>query len=480
MSSNRISLSEVLLWLIVILLLLVVASPVALGFKIKSDYSLMVDNLSELVEADIQIVEYNRGFFTSSALLELRTPSLPGPIKFKEEIIHGPIYLGLINQGKFPVIGALVKGEMIRPAEAEADAVMLQLFGNQSPYVYQNIIDFLGNVNSEAYIPAIDTTLHQESGPTKVNFSGMVLKTRYKSSAQSFTGEGRLNALTLNSESDINLRGLSFSYSGKIGQNGIMVGDSVISLPKLEVKSSEDQFAINSFTLRSVTTEQGNLLNSESMLNAREIFVSNERFGPVAFNLSVNGLNAPALKKAQQIQEDMEAKLQSGIPEEQVNAMMMGEMMGLLPDLFKQADIRIDPLSIESELGGLQAQLELSLSGLDQNSPADPMFLLNAINIDFALDIDKRLMHQLVEWQLLTSDANTQEAGNKTSRRKDSNAAMQRKVDENIRAMIAENWIVFEDEIYSSQISMHEGQMMMNSKQVDPMAQIMSQMNSSK
>lgn len=478
MSSKRISLSEVLLWLIVLLLLLVVASPVALGFKIKSDYGLMVDNLSELVEADIQIVRYNRGFFTSSALLELRAPSLPSPIQFKEEIIHGPVYLGLINQGKFPFIGALVKGEMIRPVEL--DAVMLQLFGNQSPYVYQNIIDFFGNVNSEAYIPAINTTLHQESGPTKVNFSGMVLKTRYQSSAQSFTGEGRLNLLALNSESDINLQGLSFSYSGKIGQNGIMVGDSVISLPKLEVKSSEDQFAINSFTLRSVTTEQGNLLNSESMLNAREIFVSNERFGPVAFNLSVNGLNAPALKKAQQIQEDMEAKLQSGIPEEQVNAMMMGEMMGLLPDLFKQADIRIDPLSIESELGGLQAQLELSLSGLDQNTPADPMFLLNAINIDFALDIDKRLMHQLVEWQLLTSEANAQKAGNKTSRGRESNAVMQRKVGENIRALIAENWIVFEDEIYSSQISMHEGQMMMNSKQVDPIAQIMSQMNPSK
>lgn len=476
MSSNKISLTEVLLWLIVILLLLVVASPVALGFKIKSDYDLMVNKLSELIQADIEIVSYNRGFFTSNALLELKVPSLPMPIQFREEIIHGPIYLGLINQGKLPIMGALIKGEMLRPAGAEA--VMLQLFGNQSPYVYQNIVDFTGNVNSEAYIPAIDATFQEESGQTKVNFSGMVLNTRYQSSAQSFTGDGRLNILSLNSEEDINLRGLSFSYSGKIGQYGIMVGDSVISLPKLEVNSATDQFAINSFTLRSVTTEQGELLNSESMINAREIFLSNERFGPVAFNLSINGLNAPAVKKMQKIQQDMQAKVQDGVPEEQVSAMMIGEMMGLLPDLFKQAEVRIDPLSIESELGGLQAQLEFSVSGLDQNTPADPMFLMNAINIDFALDIDKRLMHQMVEWQLMMAETDPQAAGNTASRRNNSNIAMQRKVNQNIRAMIAENWIVFEDEIYSSQISMHEGQMVMNNKQVDPMTQFMSSMGS--
>ncbi|MCW8957151.1 MAG: YdgA family protein [Gammaproteobacteria bacterium] len=476
MSSKRISLTEVLLWLIVILLLLVVASPVALGFKIKSDYGLMVDKLSELIQTDIQIINYNRGFFASTALLEIRSPSIPIPIQFKEEIIHGPIYLGLINQGKSPFMGALVKGEMLKPAGTEA--IMLQLFGDQSPYVYQNIIDFVGNMNSESYIPAINTAFQDEAGQTKINFSGMVLNTRYQSSSQSFTGEGRLNTLSLNSDEDINLRGLSISYSGKMGQNGIMVGDSVVSLPKLEVKSAEDQFAINNFTLRSVTTEQGNLLNSESMINAREIFLSNERFGPVAFNLSVNGLNAPALKKAQKIQQDMQAKIQSGVPVEQANAMMMGEIMGLLPDLFKQAEIRIDPLSIESELGGLQAQLEFSMSGLDQNTPADPMFLLNAINIDFALDIDKRLMQQLVEWQLMAAEANVQATGNKASRRMESNVPMQRKVNENIRAMMSENWIVFEDEIYSSQISMHQGQMVMNNKQVDPVSQIMSQMNS--
>lgn len=470
MSSNRISLTEVLLWLIVILLLLVVASPVALGFKIKNDYGQMVNNLSELINADIRVVNYQRGYFTSNAILELNLPSLPVPVQFKEEIVHGPIYLGLINQGKSPIMGALIKGQMIRPSGTEP--MLLQLFGNQSPYVYQNIVGFTGNVDSESYIPVIKTTLQQDSGSTKVDFSGLILKTHYDSSSKSFTGEGRLNLLSLNSDSDINIQGLSFSYSGKIGKNDIMIGDSVVSLPKLEVNSPQDQFAINSFTLRSVTTEQGQLLNSESMLNAREIFLSNERFGPIAFNLSINGLNAPALKRFQKVQQEMQANLESGMPEEQVSAMMMGQMMGLLPDMFKQAEIRIDPLSIESELGGMQAQLEFSVTGLDQNTPADPMFLMNAINIDFALDVDKRLLHQMVEWQIMASEASAQAEG----RAFDARTPMQRKVAENIRTMMNENWLIFEDEIYSSQISMHQGQMVLNNKQVDPMTQLMSQM----
>ena len=218
------------------------------------------------------------------------------------------------------------------------------------------------------------------------------------------------------------------------------------------------------------------MINSELMLNAREVLLDNSRFGPIAFNLTMNGLNAQAIRKFQSLQEEMDANLNSGIPPEQVNAMMMGQMMTLLPELFNQAEIRIDPLSIESELGGMQAQMEFSISGLDANSPADPMFLFNAINLDIAVDVDKPLMLKLVEWQLTAAEAQQAVAGSSQSRRAESNIPMDQKVNENLRGLLSENWLVFEDGIYSSQISLHNGEMIMNNQSVDAMSQLMSQM----
>lgn len=475
MSTKRISLAEILLWIMVLLLVVIAVSPIALGFKIKDDYTAMVQKMSDMMQADVQVVSYERGFFSSDVMLETRIPNYPLTLQFKEEVIHGPLYLGLLNQGKSPLVAAVVKGEMLAPANAQP--VFNKLFPGRSALVYQNIVDFSANVQSQAYVPAVNAVFDRETGPMNIQSSGLVLNTVYSAAAASISGEGQISQFSITtSDENLNNSGLRFSYSGKMGQNDILIGDSVISLSKLEFQSPEDQFAINNLTLRSVSSEQAALINSELMLNAREVLLDNSRFGPIAFNLSMNGLNAQAIRKIQSLQEEMDSNLESGLPAEQVNAMMMGQMMTLLPDLFNQAEIRIDPLSIESELGGMQAQMEFSISGLDANSPADPMFMFNAINLDIAVDVDKPLMLKMVEWQLTAAEAQQAVAGSSQSRRAESNIPMDQKVNENLRGLLSENWLVYEDGIYSSQISLHNGEMIMNNQSVDAMSQLMSQM----
>ncbi len=475
MSTKRISLAEILLWIMVLLLVVIAVSPIALGFKIKNDYTAMIQKMSDMMQANVQVVSYERGFFSSDVILETRIPNYPLTLQFKEEVIHGPLYLGLLNQGKSPLVAAVVKGKMLTPASAEA--VFNKLFPGSSALIYQNIIDFSANVQSQAYVPAINAVFELESGPMNIQSNGLVMNTLYSAAEASISGEGQVSQfIVTTSDENMNNRGLRFSYSGKMGQNDMLIGDSVISLRKLEFQSPEDQFAVNNLTLRSVSSEQGVLINSELMLNAREILLDNSRFGPIAFNLTMNGLNAQAIRNIQSLQEEMDSNLKSGLPPEQVNAMMMGQMMTLLPDLFNQAEIRIDPLSIESELGGMQAQMEFSISGLDANSPADPMFLFNAINLDVAVDVDKPLMLKMVEWQLNAAEAQQAVAGSSQSRRAESNVPMDQKVNENLRGLLSENWLVFEDGIYSSQISLHNGEMVMNNQSVDVMSQLMSQM----
>jgi uncharacterized protein YdgA (DUF945 family) len=475
MSAKRISLVEIIIWLFVFLLLVLVISPFGLGFKIKDDYSALTEKMSNMMQMDISIAKYDRGFFSSDVILEMQLPGLPTAIQFKENIIHGPIYLGLINQGKSPFIAAVVKGELLPAAGFEA--MVEQAFSGRPAIIYQNLIDFSGNVDTEGYMPAVDTVIEREIGPLVIKSSGMLMSSHFSAIDETISGENKLSKFVLNSEeANVNLNNLNISFSGKIGENNLLMGDSVLSMDKLDVQSNNDQFALSNFSVSSVSTEVGALVNTQLRMNAQEVLLSNQKLGPIIFALSINGLNAISINQLTEMQKGMEEKIKQGIPAEQVNAMLVGEMMGVIPELFKQAVITIDPLSVQSELGKLEASLDFSVDGLDQNTPADPMFLLNAISLELDMGVDEALLKQLVEWQLTANQSQITATGNELARKAEADVPMDQKVSENLKGLVDENWLVFADEKYSSHIKLHQGLMTMNDKQVDPMAQIMSQM----
>ena len=274
----------------------------------------------------------------------------------------------------------------------------------------------------------------------------------------------------------MSMQGLSLSYSGKMGQNDLLVGDYVMAVSKFEVDSDGDQFAFNSARIRTETTDQGALLDSLMQMNVREIFASNEKIGPVTFNFSINGINAASIKQLQAMQKTIEAKIQQGVPEEQVNAMVLGESLGIMPELFKQAVVKVNPFKLESELGQLETVLTFSVEGLDANTPADPMFMINALNIDLDMKIDEALLRKLIEWELISNQQKLDAVRGSKPGKTEAGISMTQKVDENIQGLVDEGVLISAEGVYSCKIVMQQGQMLMNNRAVDPMQQIMSQM----
>ncbi len=475
MSTKRISLIEVLLWLIVLLLVLLVLSPIAMGFKIQSEYPTLVSNISKTLQADVKIVNFNRGLFGSNAVLEFRVPEEDVTVQFKENIIHGPIYLGLINQSKSPFVAAVVQGEMMPISGLEN--YMQQIFAGKKAFVYQNVINYSGDVFTEEYVPAINATLELDTGPVQITSSGISGNWFFSSSSQTLSGEFTMPGISVGAEgASLVANNLNMSFSANKGQSGLLLGDSNLSLKKLDIQSKEDQFTLHDFRVRTVNSEVGQLINSFAQIDAREIYASNERFGPVTFNLSINGLNAASLKQMQDMQDEIQMKTDQGVPPEQINAMVAGQMIGLVPDLIKQMDMKIDPFKIESELGKLETTLDFSVEGLDQNAPADPMFMMSAVNLDINLGVDEPLMRQFVEWYLTANEEKVEAMGDEKTRQAEASVPMDQKVTENLQGLVDENWLTYNEGVYSSSISLHQGQMMLNDKAVDPMRQLMSQM----
>ena len=112
MSSRRINLVEIFIWIFVLLLVALIVSPYAVGFKVKADYQRSIDQFSLLSQYDVQIEQYQQGFYTSDVTLSVSLPELDQPLVLQEVISHGPLNLGLYNQGKSPFTAAVVQGGM--------------------------------------------------------------------------------------------------------------------------------------------------------------------------------------------------------------------------------------------------------------------------------------------------------------------------------------------------------------------------------
>ena len=473
MNVKRISAMEIALWFFACILFLLVASPFVLGFKIKNDYAAILHDVSNLVQADIQISSYERGFFSSNVVLDIALSGAPFKFQLKEKIIHGPIYLGLINQGKSPFVAAVATGELLTPVEFSTQ--VNQLFPEASPLVYQNVIDFSGGIVSESYIPAIETTIETDSGVIKVHSSGVTLLSNYSSQEGSLSGDIFWPVFSLAAEAEkMDIQGLNLNYSGSMGENNLLIGDSMLTLGLVDYHTNDDQLSVRSFNVQTMTNEQDKFLNSQLQMNAQEILASNVKLGPVSFNISINGLDASKLNEIQGIQKEMEQKLQQGMPAEQATVMFTGQMMALIPDLLKQSEIKVHPLRIESEIGSLTSDMTFSIEGLDGSAPADPLFIMNALNLDMNLQIDEGLLQQMIKWQLMSNEQMA--AGDAATRKAEQALPVDQKVSENIRGLLDEDWLIVEDGVYESNLSFHQGLMLLNGKTIDPVAYFMSQM----
>jgi len=475
MSTKRISITEIILWLFVFALIVISLTPFALGFKIKSDYALLINEFSEMSQVKIELTSYEQGVFSSDAILTVTLPNMPEHLQFKENIIHGPVYLGLISQGKSPFVAAVVKGQL--DVSASQQELVQKIFSGNNPLVYQATIDFSGDLAAQLYMPSVNASFEDEFGPVHIQSAGAIMNQYYSSTTGLMKGDMQVPVFKIKSEVlDMNADSISMSFSGSMGGNDIMIGDSVVSMNLLNIDSGEDQFAVRDLVVRSVTSENAGLINSNSRVEARELLASNQMFGPLVLNMSVNGINAESLNQLQDIQAEVEEKLQEGLPAEQVNAMMTGQIMTIMPDLIKQAEIKVNPLSVNSELGKLEADLDFTLEGIDADTPADPMFLLGAISLELNFSIDEPLLKQFISWELESNQQTDISLGSDKNKKIESEIPLQQKVSENIQGMLDENWLVMNEGVYLSKISMHQGELIINEKPVDPMQQIMSSM----
>ena len=455
MSVKRITLLEVSLWLVAILMLFLVLSPYAIGMLVRQDYPTMLQNVARSLQGRVLIEEYEQGYFKSTIRYQLFF-SPQARFDFREDIIHGPLYLGLINQGRSPFVAAVVQGQSLA---THVSAVLKPWFGG-SGFVYQNVMDYNGDTLIQAYLPANRQVLQYQQTPYQMSLSPMTAETFYRADKQRFSGEIKLPAVQLQS-ADAGIRGkkIELSFMLLAGQGDLLEGDGLLSLPYFEYQSSKEQVVLQNLIVQLQNVQQNGRYTLAMQLNTREAFASNERFGPLEINLSLFDLDKVGvsryLSQGHKMPDDLESSLSA-----------------FLPFFIKGAGVELHNFKLSSDLGNLQGRFLLSGDAGDSQASADPLALLNGMNLQLSFQADKALMEQMIAWQLQMHEAESPQTV-------DPAVPMSQKVADNLRGLVAENWLSFDRQTYRCQLDISQGQARLNQQPVDPLASIMSQIQSS-
>ena len=394
MHTKRVSVLEVSIWITLVIFILLAFSPYIIGYKAKKDYTHLINQLSEISHLDLQVSNYSQGFFSSQATLSLNLSDYSEKVLFKEEIVHGPIYLGLISQGKSPFIAAVINGKL--DVESASLIKFKKLLSGSNPVFYQHLIDFNGNIDSQAYVPAINTVINDKVESIRIESSGAIYTQFISSADGSVKGELNVPSLKINENSfDMVLKDSLLSFSGKKSLNQLMIGDSVVSIGRLNIDSADEQFAVRKFIVHSLSSEEGRFINTGAQISAREVLASNQKFGPVAINVSLNGLDVTSLLQIEKLQASLEEQKTKDFSDEKINNLMINQLAEIIPTLIKNAEANINPLSINSELGRLEADMQFKMNGLAGQSSIDPLLLMDAIKFDFNISIDEPLIRKL-------------------------------------------------------------------------------------
>jgi len=473
MRTKRVSVLEVSIWITLVIFILLAFSPYIIGFKAKNDYTHLINQMSEISHLDLQVSNYSQGFYSSRATLSLNLPDYSETILFKEEIVHGPIYLGLISQGKSPFIAAVINGQL--DVESVSLANFKKLLSGTKPILYQHLVDFNGNIDSQAYVPAMKTLINDDANSIHFESSGAIYTQFISSENGSVKGELNVPSFKINENTfDMVLKDTVVSFSGKKGLNQLMIGDSVVSIGRLNIDSAEEQFAVRKLIVHSLSSEEGRFINTGAQISAREILASNQKFGPVAMNVSLNGLDVTSLLQIEKLQASLEEQKTQGISDEKINSLMISQLAEIIPTLIKNAEANINPLSLNSELGRLEADMQFSMNGIAGNTPIDPMLLLDAIKFDLNISVDEPLIRKLFTWYLENSQDDNLSSVSTVTTNVNDHILMSKKVDDNLQALMDINWIVKDESVYLSKISMQQGELLVNDISVDALQQIMS------
>jgi len=361
---------EIILAIISFSLLLLLLLPYFSGYKIQTDYADALATLSKSTGLSLETVSYQRHWFSSDARTIAKNSRQEIVFDAVHEIVHGPLYLGLILQGRSPVINMMLKGHVImaRPVkESEQYAVFLN---SLAPVTLSAYMDYDGDAVISLEASAKDA---KKEGSGQFHIETVNLDMEYIASSDQLKGEINISELSFYGKQFVELENLMLGFEQTLLSN--QTGDMVLSFSSLKFKHLQRIVDLRKVSARIKRSVNAGLHDLGFDLNVSKLNVFNEQINNFSLRMLVNGLDATWLSFLNR-ERDLVSSLKDQV----------------------FSSISIKPLNFFSEHGAMKSELVLTT---ESDSASDNEEFWSNKSLSFNAELTPAVFRRIYE---LSSD----------------------------------------------------------------------------
>ena len=365
--------------LVVILAALVLGGYYGMGLITERTLKKTVEVVNQSNGIFVDVEQYNRGWFTSSAVLNWR-------LHIPERVVKGAngqsttvaaedytIQMPLaIYHGPVIVADSAVQFGF---GYAHSDLAMPQLYATKFDTTFTNestkprltlslFVNYLNNTSLHVGLPSFK--LFSKQGGDQFEWYGMDSNLSVSSSLNQIDGRIDVRGASMKkNQMQATLGNVSSDYDLHQTSTGIYLGEANLSLPSLVVEENKHKiFEVDQFALHSRSEVEDSLFNSYFKTSLDKVIVQDKTYGPALVEMSLKNLDAQALADINQ----QANKMQQGSDSERQQALLA--MLPELPRLFgKGAQLEISKLSFVLPEGAVEGNLLVSLPKGDTGNP---------------------------------------------------------------------------------------------------------------
>lgn len=389
---------------VVILVVLLMGGYYGMGILTEHTLKQNIDIANRANGLFIDIVQYNRGWFVSSAQLNVKLTipervvkgqnkqmtTVPAEVYSMEvpfDVFHGPI-IYTKAQVMFGVGYAQTRLDL---PEAFKDQ-FYKTFASNSTLPVLDLAVFLTYLNSSHLkINLPPFTLFGKTHDGQIEWLGMGAHVNISNDTRHIDGNLTLKGVNIEKNKTKAILGQFNNYFTLYKTDvGLYLGKAGFSLPSLAVfDDGKSIFELNKFSAQSDSEINDGLLHSSFKLSLDKVVAKGQVYGPVKFNMSINNLDAKVLAKI----NEQANKIQQGSEAERQQAMFA--ILPELPKLVGQgASFEISTLSVRMPEGELAGNVKIALP---KDNSSNPFKLLQKVYGEGRIQMPSVIVKQLVE-----------------------------------------------------------------------------------
>lgn len=389
--------------LVVILAVLVLGSYYGMGLLTERTFKRNVDIINQSNGLFVDVEHYNRGWFSSSALvnLSLRFPShvvknadgqtavIPAKeykVKIPFMVFHGPVMFS--HRGvKFGL--GYADTQVLLPTKYVSEFNTMYTTASIQPKLNLSLlVNYLDNSFINMDIPAFK--LISKNDGSIFDWSGLNTQMNLSRGLHKIKGNVGLDGLQMIKDKVKATFGkMVADYNLHQANGGIYLGEAAFSLPQLVVENgNQKMFALEQWDMHTSSDIQQNLFSSSFTTSFKKLMLHDKQYGPGMLEISVKNLDAPTLAQINQLSNSMQ---QSSVEARQQTVM---GLLPLLPKLLSKGPaIEISKLSLVMPEGVVNGNLLISLPA---GEVANPFQMIQKLQGHSTLTVPSKVVREIM------------------------------------------------------------------------------------